>query len=83
MRGRSPLEVSPDVVVEVLSPSNTRSEMAARLEDYRQIGVYQCWLVSPEAETVEVIDLTGSEPRSLAVFGREDTLTSTCCQGSS
>ncbi len=81
LKGRSPLEVSPDIVVEILSPSNTRSEMDARLEDYRQIGVYQCWLVSPEAETVEVIDLTGNEPRSLAIFGSEDTLTSDLLPG--
>lgn len=81
LRGRSPLEASPDFVVEVLSPSNNRREMESRLADYKQVGVYQCWLVSPEAETVEVIDLTGAEPGSLAVFGVEDTLTSDLLPG--
>ena len=79
--GRSPLELSPDVVIEILSPSNTRREMEARLADYRQIGVYQCWLISPEAETAEIIDLTGEEPRSIAVFGFEHTLTSDLLPG--
>ena len=74
LRGRAPLEVSPDIVIEVLSPSNTRREMESRLEDYKQIGVYQCWLFSPEAETAEIIDLTGNEPRSAAVFGVGDVL---------
>ena len=81
LRGRSPLEVSPDIVIEILSPSNTRREMESRLEDYAQIGVYQCWLFSPEAETAEIIDLTNSEPKSVAVFGVEDVLRSELLPG--
>ena len=81
LRGITPLEVSPDIVVEVLSPSNSRREIKSRLVDYRSIGVYECWLVSPEAETVEVIDLRGDSPRSVAVFGTEDTMRSDALAG--
>ena len=70
------IEVSPDIVIEILSPSNTRRDMESRLEDYQQIGVYQRWLFSPQAETAEIIDLTGNAPRSLALFGVNDTLRS-------
>ena len=69
LRGLQYLEVSPDLVVEVLSPSNTRRDIADKLDDYRRIGVLECWLVSPEAETMEVIDLSGSRLRSIGLFG--------------
>ena len=76
LTGNHFLEVPPDVVVEVLSPSNTRREMAAKLRDYRLIGVYECWLVNPDRKTIEIIDLTGDEPESLATFGVGDVFRS-------
>ncbi len=79
--GMNFLEVPPDLTVEVLSPSNTRREVQGKLEDYRQIGVYECWLVSPVAETVEIITLTGQEPKSVAIFGVDATLRSELLPG--
>jgi Uma2 family endonuclease len=46
---------APELVVEVLSPANTRSERAAKLRDYESLGVPEVWVVSPEAQTVEVL----------------------------
>jgi Uma2 family endonuclease len=46
---------APELVVEVLSPANTRSERAEKLKDYESLGVPEVWVVSPEAETVEVL----------------------------
>jgi len=46
---------APELVVEVLSPANTRSERAAKLLDYESLGVPEVWVVSPEAQTVEVL----------------------------
>lgn len=79
--GMNFLEAAPDLTVEVLSPSNTRREVQGKLEDYRHIGVYECWLVSPEAETVEIISLTGQEPESVAIFGVDATLRSELLPG--
>jgi Uma2 family endonuclease len=45
----------PELVVEVLSPANTRSERAEKLQDYESLGVPEVWVVSPEAQTVEVL----------------------------
>ena len=75
------LEASPDVVIEVLSPGNTRREMESRLADFQSIGVYECWLISPQAETAEIIDLRGDVPRSLVIFGVEDILRSDAIPG--
>jgi Uma2 family endonuclease len=44
LRGLQVLEVAPDLVVEVLSPSNTRRDIESKLEDYREVGVLECWL---------------------------------------
>ena len=76
LRGLQYLEIPPDLVVEVLSPSNTRREMENKLEDYRQIGVHECWLVSPEAETIEVLRLSLEEIATEATFGVDGDLRS-------
>ena len=51
------VEGAPDLVVEVLSPGNTRGEMESKLADYARLGVREYWIVSPEAMTVEVLKL--------------------------
>ncbi len=46
---------APELVVEVLSPANNRAERAEKLKDYESLGVPEIWVVSPEAQTVEVL----------------------------
>jgi Uma2 family endonuclease len=46
---------APELVVEVLSPANTRAGRAEKLKDYESLGVPEVWVVSPEAQTVEVM----------------------------
>ena len=76
LKGLQFLEIPPDLVAEVLSPSNTRRDIESKLEDYRQIGVKECWLISPEAETIEVLRLSAGEAVTEAIFGVDDTLRS-------
>jgi Uma2 family endonuclease len=70
------LEAPPDLVVEVLSPSNARREVERKLEDYRRIGVLECWLVSPEAETVEVLSLSLAGISSTGIYGIDGSVQS-------
>jgi Uma2 family endonuclease len=70
------LEVAPDLVIEVLSPNESRRDMKDKLNDYHKIGVKECWLVSHEAQTVEVIDLSGADSAVHALYGIESSLTS-------
>jgi Uma2 family endonuclease len=46
---------APELIVEVLSPANTRAERTEKLKDYESLGVPEVWVVSPEAQTVEVM----------------------------
>ncbi len=46
---------APDLIVEILSPSENRRRQEEKLADYAAIRVPEVWLVSPEAQTVEVL----------------------------
>lgn len=46
--------LAPDIAVEVLSQSNTRKEMSAKLHDYFAAGAGLVWYVDPERRTVQV-----------------------------
>lgn len=48
------LDVTPDLVVEVLSEGNTAREMAIKLGEYAAAGVKLVWYVDPAAKTVTV-----------------------------
>ena len=76
LKGLQALEVPADLVVEVLSPGDSRRDVESKLEDYRNIGVRECWLVSPEAETIEVLRLSPEESTTAGIFGIDGTLQS-------
>ncbi|MBI4552846.1 MAG: Uma2 family endonuclease [Candidatus Latescibacteria bacterium] len=63
------ITVPPDLVVEILSPTETRLDIEEKLADYRSIGVLESWLVSPETQTVEVLRLSSEKMETVAVFG--------------
>ena len=79
--GRAFLESPPLLVVEILSPSNTRRQVEEKLEEYRSIGVPECWLVSFPARTVEVLRLLGDGVEVLGVYGMGDLLRSEALPG--
>ena len=71
----------PDLVVEILSPSNSRIEIESKLSDYARIGVRECWLVSPEAHTAEVLQLEGEEWKRLYIRGIGERIESAVLPG--
>jgi Uma2 family endonuclease len=48
------LPLAPDIAVEVLSQSNTRSEMDRKLREYFEAGTQLVWYIDPESETAEI-----------------------------
>ncbi len=79
--GRPYLELPPVLVVEVISPSNTRQHVEEKLADYRSIGVPECWLADFRTRTVEVLRLTAESAVTVATYGMEDTLRSEVLPG--
>jgi Uma2 family endonuclease len=59
---------APELVVEVLSPSNNRSEREAKLRDYESLGVPEVWVLSPEARTIEVLLLEDGKLRTVGTL---------------
>jgi Uma2 family endonuclease len=47
-------EIVPDLAVEVLSKSNTRAEMARKLQEYYRVGSRLVWFVDPPTKSVTV-----------------------------
>ncbi|MBK7057823.1 MAG: Uma2 family endonuclease [Leptospiraceae bacterium] len=54
------LEKAPELIVEILSPANTTTEMNAKLKDYLSIGTAHIIYVDPENEITTKYDSTGS-----------------------
>jgi Uma2 family endonuclease len=67
---------APDVVVEVLSPSDTSSRMQEKTLDYLQAGARLVWIVDPKARTVTIFRPDGSARvvREREVLDGEDVL---------
>lgn len=52
---------TPDLVVEVLSPSTMRNDKTRKKDIYARCGVREYWLVDPASKSVEVYRTDGSE----------------------
>ena len=52
---------APDLIVEVLSPSTAERDRGVKYDDYAAHGVWEYWIVDPDAETVEHYQLSGPE----------------------
>lgn len=63
-------DVVPDLVVEVVSPTNKAGELVRKTLDYQRAGVRLVWHVYPVQEVVQVIDSS----RRMRMLGRGDTL---------
>lgn len=63
---------APDIVVEILSPSNNRKELKNKYEIYEESGVKEYWVVSPQDKTFLAYILNESgryQPTRLMVAG--------------
>jgi Uma2 family endonuclease len=70
------LEVAPELVIEIISDSETEQRIEAKIKDYIAIGVRELWRVWPETRTVEVLRLTPDGPEVAAVYDETQTLQS-------
>lgn len=72
---------APDVVVEVLSPSNNRKELKQKYEVYEESGVKEYWIVSPQDHTFFVYTLIDGKFQPSRLMGEDDVMTSTVLEG--
>ncbi len=62
--------IAPDLVVEVLSPGNTRAEMSRKRVEYFHSGTRLIWMVDCVDRSVAVY----TSPSAVRVFGEEDLI---------
>jgi Uma2 family endonuclease len=76
------IEVAPNLLVEVLSPSNTSRQIRAKLKEYFAKGVQIVWVIAPEDRTLTIYR-TPDEGRLLdesATATGEDVLPGFTCR---
>jgi Uma2 family endonuclease len=75
MRGELPpslgaWDVIPDLAVEVVSPTNTATEIDGKVTEYIDAGVRQVWVLHPESRRLYI----HRSRRDVAVFNPEDPI---------
>ncbi len=76
------IEISPDMLAEVLSPSNTSKQIRIKLKEYFAKGVRLVWVIAPEDRTLTIYR-TPDEGRVLhetATVTGEDVLPGFTCR---
>lgn len=66
-------EIAPDLVIEVISPTDIFSKVLKKIREYLKAGVKQVWLVEPEFQTVAVYK--PPMPMKSETLTLEDTIT--------
>jgi Uma2 family endonuclease len=69
------VEGAPDLVIEILSPTTSRTDRVTKAQIYARHKVPAYWIVDPEQETLEIYLLDGDSYRLVATL-QGDTLMS-------
>lgn len=74
---------SPDLVIEILSPSTARLDRKIKHLAYREAGIPEYWIVDPRARTIEVLGLSedGARYVELCRGGEGDVVRSAALPG--
>lgn len=77
---------APDLVVEILSPGNSKKEMKDKFELYQEAGVLEYWVIDPEHDLAFAYHLDDATKKfvsdvPMAALTDEDALTSKVFEG--
>ena len=71
-----PLTIGPELVVEIISDSETAQDVDDKTQDYIEIGVAEMWRVYRETQTVDMVELSAAGASILQSYGAGETVTS-------
>jgi Uma2 family endonuclease len=77
----TPTDVSPDLTIEILSPSTSTHDRTRKQAMYARFGVREYWVVDPVDETIEIFVLERASYRVAQMVGRYDTASSPSIDG--
>ena len=72
---------APDLVVEIISPSNSERDVVRKRDIYARHGVGEYWIADPEARSIRVMALEGSTYSIIGKYEAGDQLTSAALKG--
>jgi len=72
---------APDLIIEILSPSNRQHHTETKFRHYEQYGVREYWLVDPDEESIQVWRLVDGKYTLLGEFGRGLTVATRVLEG--
>lgn len=79
------IQGAPDLLVEILSPGTSKRDVGIKKKLYAKKGVREYWIVGPEEETIEVLNLKEGEflgkSYNTGVAGQTSRLSSSVIQG--
>ena len=64
------VRLMPDLVIEIVSPSDRRSAVVTKAHEYLHYGVRLVWVVDPPSRSVTIFRIDGS----VEVLGQDDTI---------
>ncbi|WP_009035835.1 Uma2 family endonuclease [Indibacter alkaliphilus] len=72
---------APDLIMEILSPSNNKKELQNKYEVYEESGVKEYWIIHPYEKTLLVYALIHGKYVPSKLFTLGDHVASKCIQG--
>ena len=75
------IQGTPDLVIEILSPSTAQRDRTQKRDLYARRGVPEYWLASADAESVQVLTLQDGEYRVAGIYTAGQTVVSPLLQG--
>lgn len=72
---------APDLIMEILSPSNNKKELQNKYEVYEESGVLEYWIIHPYEKTLLVYTLTDRKYVPSKLFTLGDRVPSQCIEG--
>lgn len=77
----SSIQGSPELIIEILSPSTSERDRQLKRKTYAKHGVQEYWIVDPEICTIQILHLKEGNYYTLNTFSREQNLTSSLFPG--
>jgi Uma2 family endonuclease len=72
---------SPDLIVEIISPNNSKHDTVTKYNLYEEAGVLEYWIVDPMNRMVLVYILENGKYRGLHPFGEDMIIESHAIKG--
>jgi Uma2 family endonuclease len=72
---------APDIVVEILSPGNSKKEMKDKFALYEEAGVKEYWVVFPSEQVVQIYELIDNQYKAKAPLANGDKITTSILEG--